>query len=163
MSLPLSDFYRNYSWLDQAWCFIVHYKYCGQYPIFYVGTLVGDILSIIVSNHTLVVCWHYNKQSCNNQMVLLLLESWSSQWCHPVRGVGYHEYRWFSWPVEQASNYMRTLNTVIIIVSTVFNWEFLSPRDNCNCLSSCPAVFTYQKMHKETAGFKPSRSKKCPH
>ena len=33
---------------------------------------------------------HNKQQSCNNfnvQMVILHLKSWTSQWCHPVRGV----------------------------------------------------------------------------
>ena len=61
-----------------------------------------------------VMCRHYKQLSCNNfnvQMVLLCLESWTSQWYHLVRGVGYDELRQFCWPVEQASNYMNTLNT----------------------------------------------------
>ena len=57
-------------------------------------------ISISISN-----VQHYKQQnSCNHfnaQMVLLYLESWTSQWCHLIRGVGYHEPRQFSEPVEQ--------------------------------------------------------------
>ena len=34
-------------------------------------------------------------------MVFLHLESWTSRWCHLVRGVGYHEHQQFSEPIEQ--------------------------------------------------------------
>ena len=66
-------------------------------------------------------CWYYNKQSCQNlnvQMVLLHLASWTSRWHHLVRGVGYHEPWWFSLTSWASFHGISTS-----VVYAVFKWE----------------------------------------
>ena len=52
------------------------------------------------------------------QMVLLCLESWTSQWHHPVRGVGHQEPDWFSLTSWTSYHYISTS-----VIYSVFKWE----------------------------------------
>ena len=72
-----------------------------------------------------VMCRHYKQQSCNKfnvQMVLLRLESWISQWCHPVRGVEYNKPWWFSELVDPAMLNYSYFSLVNISVYAVCIW-----------------------------------------
>ena len=98
-----------------------------------VGTTSGCILSEFVLSHIFrikLMCWHYNNRAVNNlnvQMILLRLESWTSQWHHPVRGLGYHVPWRFSLTSWASFHYISTS-----VVHSMLEWE----QSSCDYLLS---------------------------
>ena len=78
-----------------------------------------------ISTYNLLMRWHYNND-INVQMVLLCLESWTSQWNHQVRGIRYHKPRLFS--LEQLSKfplYIKISCLLCVWMRTKQPWLFL--------------------------------------
>ena len=87
------------------------------------------------------MCRHHKQQSWkhyNVQMVLLRLESWTSQWFHPARGVWYPEPRWFSEPVGQCDEsfpfeWLQTSFLLMAMMSLILHLSIYLLIPNCQC------------------------------